>query len=100
LADIDFSDKRRAMALSSLLSFVCLAAISLHIVEKEIEVSGKEASCFCLEPFGLRFKAGEEFDVELSNNLFPSSIHWHYSSNKESEFSFFPSKEKKKASFP
>lgn len=55
------------MALSSLLTLVCLSSISLHIVEKKIEVSGKEASCYCLEPFGLRFTAGEEFDVELSN---------------------------------
>lgn len=55
-----------------------LAAIQLQVVERKIVVNEKEASCFCIEPFGLRIKEGEQFDVELFNQLkVPTSVHWH-----------------------
>lgn len=52
--------------------------MTLEVVEREMVVNGKTASCYCLEPFGLRFKQGEAFDVTVVNHLdVPTSIHWH-----------------------
>lgn len=50
----------------------------LQIIENKIVVNGREATCYCLEPFGIRLKEGENFDVKLINRLnVPTSVHWH-----------------------
>lgn len=55
-----------------------LASLTLEVVEHEIVVNGKTASCYCLKPFGLTIPKGEPFDVQLVNHLpVPTSIHWH-----------------------
>lgn len=55
---------------------------SLSIVRRSIEVNGKAASVFGLQQVngaaGLRFRAGDSFDVLLGNETGESTIiHWH-----------------------
>lgn len=58
--------------------FSICAAAELQLVEKKIVVNGKEALIYAIEPWGIRIKNGQPFDVVVQNNLkVPSSIHWH-----------------------
>lgn len=55
---------------------------SLNVVRRSIEVNGKAASVFGLQQAsgatGLRFRAGDSFDVLLGNETDESTIiHWH-----------------------
>lgn len=55
-----------------------LLTTQLQVVENKVVINGREATCYLLEPFGIRLKQGESFDVELKNQLdVPTSIHWH-----------------------
>lgn len=76
-----------ALALPSALVRSALGAqvsttTSLNVVRRSIEVNGKAASVFGLQQAsgatGLRFRAGDSFDVLLGNQTNESTIiHWH-----------------------
>lgn len=76
-----------ALALPSALVRSALGAqvsttASLNVVRRSIEVNGKAASVFGLQQAsgatGLRFRAGDSFDVLLGNQTDESTIiHWH-----------------------
>lgn len=64
------------------LAFFLFATVGLTLEQVPLQVDGKEALIYRLTQkdgsFGVRFKKGEPFSVELTNALpVPSSIHWH-----------------------
>lgn len=66
----------------SLVSCCALEAVDLHVVEKKIEVDGREAPIYAItqpdSTLGIRIKANEPFDVRLTNSVEnPTSVHWH-----------------------
>src|SRR5579872_4997621 len=68
--------------LISLSVFANLFGEALHVVERQIEVNGREAAVYAIQQsdgtFGLTLKNGENFDVLLENDLnVPTSVHWH-----------------------
>ncbi len=59
-----------------------LQAIDLNVIEKKINVNGKDATIYAIEQndgtLGLKLNKDQEFNVRLQNNLtIPTSIHWH-----------------------
>lgn len=65
-----------------LLTSACLFSTELSIIEKSIDVNGKQAVVLGLaQPdgtLGIRAEKGEKFNVLLRNTMdVPTSIHWH-----------------------
>jgi FtsP/CotA-like multicopper oxidase with cupredoxin domain len=59
-----------------------IQATDLNVIEKKINVNGKESTVFAItQPdgtLGLRINKGQPFNVRLTNNLnVPTSVHWH-----------------------
>jgi len=57
-------------------------ATELNVVERKIEVNGREAAVYAITQsdgtMGLTRNKGDDFEVTLKNSIkFPTSVHWH-----------------------
>lgn len=71
-----------AFLLFLLIAGQAAASAQLRVVEKTIEVNGKEAVVYSVERSngmsGLKLNQADGFDVHLVNSLVvPTSLHWH-----------------------
>lgn len=74
----------RAFKLAAIWTIFCfsLDATDLNIIEKKIDVNGKDAVVYAIAQsdgtLGLKIDKNQPFDVQVNNTLsVPTSIHWH-----------------------